>query len=67
MKDGESILLGTVASQLAAQPGPKCFEDSFLDDALLYTLGAQVATTASACVPAPVPATPAPTPASSRP
>ena len=42
VKDGESILLGTVASQLAAQPGPKCFEDSFLDDALLYTLGAQV-------------------------
>ena len=42
VKDGESILLGTVASQLAAQEGPKCFEDSFLDDALLYTLGAQV-------------------------
>lgn len=42
VKDGESILLGTVASQLAAQPGPKCFEDAFLDDALLYTLGAQV-------------------------
>ena len=42
VKDGESILLGTVASQLAAQPGPKCFEDPFLDDALLYTLGAQV-------------------------
>lgn len=42
VKDGESILLGTVASQLAAQEGPKCFEDPFLDDALLYTLGAQV-------------------------
>ena len=42
VKDGESILLGTVASQLAAQEGSKCFEDSFLDDALLYTLGAQV-------------------------
>lgn len=42
VKDGESILLGTVASQLAAQEGPKCFSDSFLDDALLYTLGAQV-------------------------
>ena len=41
VKDGESILLGTVASQLAAQSGPKCFEDPFLDDALLYTLGAQ--------------------------
>lgn len=42
MKDGESILLGTVASQLAAQEGPKCFSDSFLDDVLLYTLAAQV-------------------------
>lgn len=42
VKDGESILLGTVASQLAAQEGPKCFADPFLDDALLYTLGAQV-------------------------
>lgn len=42
VKDGESILLGTIASQLAAQEGPKCFTDSFLDDALLYTLGAQV-------------------------
>ncbi|MCP1101842.1 L-serine dehydratase [Aequitasia blattaphilus] len=42
MKDGESILLGTVASQLAAQEGSKCFTDSFLDDALLYTLAAQV-------------------------
>ena len=41
-RDGESILLGTVASQLAAQEGPKCFTDSFLDDALLYTLAAQV-------------------------
>ena len=40
--DGESILLGTVGSQLAKIEGPKCFEDSFLDDALLYTLGAQV-------------------------
>ena len=42
VKNGESILLGTVASQLAAQEAPRCFEDSFLDDALLYTLGAQV-------------------------
>lgn len=42
VKDGESILLGTVSSQLAAQDGPKCFSDSFLDDALLYTLAAQV-------------------------
>lgn len=42
VRDGESILLGTVASQLAAQEGPKCFSDPFLDDALLYTLGAQV-------------------------
>lgn len=42
VKDGESILLGTVASQLAAQDAPRCFSDPFLDDALLYTLGAQV-------------------------
>lgn len=42
VKDGESILLGTVASQLASRSGAKCFDDSFLDDALLYTLGAQV-------------------------
>lgn len=42
MKDGESILLGTVASQLANKPGPKCFKDPFLDNALLYTLAAQV-------------------------
>lgn len=42
LKDGESILLGTVASQLASQEGAKCFTDSFLDDALLYTLAAQV-------------------------
>ncbi len=39
---GESILLGTVASQLAKVEGPKCFSDPFLDDALLYTLAAQV-------------------------
>lgn len=42
LKDGESILLGTVASQLAGREGPKCFADPFLDDALLYTLAAQV-------------------------
>ncbi len=42
MAGGESILLGTVASQLAKVEGPKCFDDSFLDDALLYTLAAQV-------------------------
>lgn len=42
LEDGESILLGTVASQLAKTPGPKCFDDSFLDDALLFTLAAQV-------------------------
>ncbi len=42
LKDGESILLGTVASQLNKIEGAKCFEDKFLDDALLYTLGAQV-------------------------
>lgn len=42
VKDGESILLGTVASQLASMEGPKCFSDTFLDDALLYTLAAQV-------------------------
>ena len=40
--DGESILLGTVASQLAKKEGSKCFADPFLDDALLYTLAAQV-------------------------
>ena len=74
VKDGESILLGTVASQLAAQEGSKCFEDSFLDDALLYTLSISPtpstprwATTAWACAPAPGRATPAPTPALSRP
>ena len=42
LKDGESILLGTVASQLNAIEGPKCFDDVFLDDALLFTLAAQV-------------------------
>ncbi len=42
IRDGESILLGTVASQLAKEEAPRCFADSFLDDALLYTLGAQV-------------------------
>lgn len=39
---GESILFGTVAFQLAKINGPKCFTDIFLDDALLFTLGAQV-------------------------
>ncbi len=42
LKDGESILLGTVASQLNKVEGSKCFEDSLLDNALLYTLAAQV-------------------------
>lgn len=42
LKDGESILLGTVASQLNKVEGPKCFEDSLLDNALLFTLAAQV-------------------------
>lgn len=42
LEDGESILLGTVASQLYHSENGKCFEDSFLDNALLYTLGAQV-------------------------
>lgn len=42
LEDGESILLGTVASQLNQSPGAKCFNDSFLDDALLFTLAAQV-------------------------
>lgn len=42
LQDGESILLGTVAAQLADVEGPKCFADPFLDDALLYTLAAQV-------------------------
>lgn len=40
--DGESILLGTVASQLAAKGTGVCFKDDFLDRALLYTLAAQV-------------------------
>ncbi len=42
LKDGESILLGTVASQLGKIEGPKCFDDKFLDDVLLYTQAAQV-------------------------
>lgn len=42
LEDGESILLGTVASQLNKVEGPKCFEDPLLDNALLYTLAAQV-------------------------
>ena len=42
LKDGESILLGTVASQLNQIEGPKCFTDKMLDDALLFTLAAQV-------------------------
>ncbi|MDR1796315.1 MAG: L-serine ammonia-lyase, iron-sulfur-dependent, subunit alpha [Clostridiales Family XIII bacterium] len=41
LADGESILLGTVASQLAAG-GARCFDDAFLDDVLLFTLAAQV-------------------------
>ena len=42
LSDGESILLGKVASQLDQVDGPKCFQDTFLDNALLYTLAAQV-------------------------
>lgn len=42
LEDGESILLGTVASQLNTIEGPKCFADKMLDDALLFTLAAQV-------------------------
>lgn len=42
LEDGESILLGTVASQLNTIEGPKCFGDKMLDDALLFTLAAQV-------------------------
>jgi len=42
LEDGESILLGTVASQLNKIEGPKCFADKMLDDALLFTLAAQV-------------------------
>ena len=42
LENGESILLGTVASQLAKIEGPKCFDDKFLDDVLLYTQAAQV-------------------------
>lgn len=41
-KDGESILLGTVASQLDKREGAKLFEDTLLDRTLLYTLSAQV-------------------------
>lgn len=43
--DGESILLGTTASQMAAKKAEKgsvCFQDDFLDKALLYTQAAQV-------------------------
>lgn len=39
---GESILLGTIATQLQERGGPKFFDDPFLDDALFYTLAAQV-------------------------
>lgn len=42
LKDGESILLGTIASQMNQIQGPKCFQDTFLDNALLYTQAAQV-------------------------
>jgi L-serine dehydratase len=42
LKDGENILLGTAASQLNQIKGSKCFKDPFLDNALLYTLAAQV-------------------------
>ncbi len=42
LNGGESILLGTIATQLAKEDGPKCFADKLLDDALLYTMGAQV-------------------------
>ncbi|MDR3139917.1 MAG: hypothetical protein LBT95_09655 [Treponema sp.] len=42
LENGESILLGTVASQVNKIPGQKCFKDPFLDNALLYTLAAQV-------------------------
>lgn len=42
LQDGESILLGTVASQLNKVEAPRCVEDLFLDDALLFTLAAQV-------------------------
>lgn len=40
--EGESMLLGTVASQLAAKGESVCFKDRFLDKVLLYTLAAQV-------------------------
>ena len=39
---GESILFGTIAEQLAKQEGFRFFSDKLLDDALLYTLSAQV-------------------------
>lgn len=42
LKDGESILLGTVASQLNERKGEKLFADPLLDKTLLYTLSAQV-------------------------
>lgn len=41
-ENGESILLGTIASQLNKTEGPKFFNDPLLDDALFYTLAAQV-------------------------
>lgn len=39
---GESLLMGTVGSELNAIEGSKLFEDEFIDKALMYTLAAQV-------------------------
>ncbi len=41
-KDGESILFGTIGEQLSKVEGAKLFEDKLLDDAIFYTLSAQV-------------------------
>ena len=66
VKDGESILLGTVASQLAAQEGPKCFSDPFWMTPSCIRWAHRWATTVSACAPAPVQATPVRIPALSK-
>ncbi len=42
LEDGESVLLGTAAADLNKMERPLVFADSFLDNALLYTLAAQV-------------------------
>lgn len=67
LADGESILLGTVASQLNIIEGPKCFGDKMLDDALLFTLAAQVGNHCIGSGPVPEPGIPVPMPDLSKP